>query len=65
MNQITALVVQSIILQKCLLRDETNIERERWRLSPTNLSMAIYGLWVINKAGGLVYQKNFPGTQTY
>ncbi|KAG8947682.1 hypothetical protein FRC04_010526 [Tulasnella sp. 424] len=22
--------------------------------------MAIYGLWVINKAGGLVYQKNFP-----
>lgn len=23
--------------------------------------MAIYGLWVINKAGGLVYQKNFPG----
>ncbi|KAG8856028.1 hypothetical protein FRB96_006595 [Tulasnella sp. 330] len=24
--------------------------------------MTIYGLWVINKAGGLVYQKNFPAS---
>ena len=23
--------------------------------------MAVYSLWVINKAGGLVYQKNFAG----
>ncbi|KAG9318621.1 TRAPP complex subunit Trs23, partial [Chiua virens] len=24
--------------------------------------MAIFGLWVINKAGGLVYQRNFAGS---
>ncbi|KAH8107943.1 Sybindin-like protein [Cristinia sonorae] len=27
--------------------------------------MAIHGLWVINKAGGLVYQRNFGGSSRF
>ncbi|RDB21130.1 Transport protein particle subunit trs23 [Hypsizygus marmoreus] len=34
----------------------------RWFQPKFNiLAMAIFGLWVINKAGGLVYQRNFAG----